>query len=300
MSSEPTAALRTPLEQAAFDYYDNKRDDPINLKLGETDGFYHHHFAVGDFDRKVLLTSGEERAQAINAELHRMETRQVDALSEALGPVAPQARILDGGSGRGGTAILLHKAFGCRVDGVNISAYQNEFARRQAQEHNCAEKVHFHDRNMAATGFPDASFDYVVTNETTMYVDPYETFAEFARLLKPAGRYVLLTWCNNDVLAPHPPEATAIDAHYHCHTHRRTTYLKALIESGLIPYQVDDLTQPATPYWELRSYSRYATGIEQHYLDGYRSDRVNYIRIASRRGAVPPSDTPTTAGAAAH
>ncbi|OXM47391.1 SAM-dependent methyltransferase [Amycolatopsis alba] len=285
MTIEHSSTVRTDLEKAAFDYYDNKRDDRINLDLGSTDGYYHHHFAVGDFDRTVLALDGDAREEAINVELHRMETRQVDVLTEALGEVPATARILDGGSGRGGTALLLHKAFGCRVDGVNISTYQNSFARNQAQAHKCADSVQFHDCNMASTGFPDASFDYVVTNETTMYIDTYETFAEFARILKPGGRYVLVTWCNNDAIDPHPPEATAIDEHYHCHTHRRTTYLRALLDAGLVPYEVDDLTEPAIPYWELRSHSDLATGIEKPYLDGYRSDRVNYIRIASRRAS---------------
>ncbi len=62
-----------------------------------------------------------------------------------------------------------------------------------------------------------------------------DMLAEFARILKPGGRYVLVTWCNNDALNPHPPEAAAIDEHYHCHTHRRTTYLRALIDAGLTP-----------------------------------------------------------------
>ena len=283
MTVNESLPQRALLESRAFNYYDNKRDDVLNLGLGSIDGFYHHHFAVGDFNRAVLELEGEAREQAVNAEMHRMETRQVNVLIEALGPVSPTARILDGGSGRGGTAILLHKAFGCRVDGVNISTYQNSFAREQAARHHCAELVHFHDRSMAATGFDDASFDYVVTTETTMYVDPYETFREFARLLKPGGRYVLVTWCNNDALDPHPPEAAAIDEHYHCHTHRRATYLRALNDAGLIPYQIDDLTQDAIPYWELRLHSGLATGIEQPYLEGYRSDRVNYMRIASRK-----------------
>ncbi|RKT54454.1 class I SAM-dependent methyltransferase [Saccharothrix australiensis] len=283
MDTRPTLKMRNPLEEAAFAYYDNKRTDFINLGLGSIDGFYHHHFAVGDFDRRVLELPDDEREQAINAEMHRMETRQVDILVEALGGVAPEARILDAGSGRGGTAFLLHRAFGCRVDGVNISSYQNGFAREQAERRGCADRVRFHDRSMVSTEFPDASFDYVVTNETTMYVELNTTFAEFARILKPGGRYVLTTWCNNDAIAPRPPEAEAIDQHYHCHTHRRVAYLRALVDAGLIPYQVDDLTKAAIPYWELRSHSRLATGIEQVYLSGYLSDRVNYIRIASRK-----------------
>jgi geranyl diphosphate 2-C-methyltransferase len=282
-----SSLLRNAFETDAFTYYDTKRHDALNLDLGHSDGFYHHHFAVGDFDRSILNLTGTQRQEAINRELHRMETRQVDTLEEALGPVTREARILDAGSGRGGTAFLLHRAFGCRIDGVNFSAYQNDFARDEARRHGCADAVRFHDRNMTDTAIPDASFDYVVTNETTMYVDLDEAFTEFARVLKPGGCYVLLTWCVNDAVIDAPPEAAAIDEHYHCHTHRRSSYLRSLINAGLTPYQVDDLTRLAIPYWELRSESPLASGVEQPYLSGYQSDRVNYIRIAARRRAVP-------------
>jgi geranyl diphosphate 2-C-methyltransferase len=277
---------RSPFERHAFTYYDSKRADAINLDLGHSDGFYHHHFAVGDFDRSILDLTGQARQQAIDAELHRMETRQVEVIIEALAPVPGQARILDAGSGRGGTAFLLHRAFGCDIDGVNFSTYQNDFARAQARKHGCTNQVRFHDRNMVDTGFDNESFDYIVTNETTMYVENLaEVFGEFRRLLKPGGRYVLTTWCRNDVLALHSPEVAAIDDHYHCHSHRRRTYLTELLNADIVPYQLDDLTRPATPYWELRTQSERATGIEQPYLNGYRTGTVNYIRIASRRTA---------------
>ncbi|MFF2619861.1 SAM-dependent methyltransferase [Kitasatospora sp. NPDC058046] len=280
MSEQPL--LRTPRERDAFDYYDNKRDDALNLGLGDLDGYYHHHFAVGTFDASVLSLAGADRERAVNAEMHRMETRQVDYITELLRALPGDGRILDGGSGRGGTALLLHRALGCQVDGVNISAYQNEFARQQAYLHGCADHVHFHNRNMAVTGFPDNSFDAVVTNEATMYIDLHETFAEFARVLKPGGRYVLMTWCNNDAMGSSPAETMAIDTHYHCHTNARSTYLRELLNANLIPYQVDDFTRAAVPYWVLRSLSHLATGIEKPYLDGYLSDRVNYMRIAAR------------------
>lgn len=274
--------LRTPFERDVFAYWDGKRTDILNLDLGEADGFYHHHFAVGDFDRSVLDARPEHRQAAIAAELHRMETEQVTVILQALGDVPDTARVLDAGSGRGGTSFLIHQAFGCRVDGANISSYQNAFARNLAAERGLADQVQFHDRNMADTGFPDASFDCVISNETTMYVDVHEVFAEFSRLLNPGGRYVLLTWCVNDAV-PAGTEAAAIDVHYHCITHRRSTYIAALLTAGFVPYQVDDLTAAAIPYWELRSQSELATGIEGPYLKAYRSDRVNYMRIAARK-----------------
>jgi geranyl diphosphate 2-C-methyltransferase len=287
----PDGLLRNAFETAAHRYYDSKRDDALNLDLGHTDGFYHHHFAVGDFDHRVLDLTGPERERAIGAELHRMETQQVDLLVDGLRPVASGERVLDAGSGRGGTALLLHRSFGCDVDGVNFSGYQNAFARAEAERLGCAEQVRFHDRNMADTGFPAGSFDHVVSNETTMYVDVGEAFHEFSRLLRPGGTYVMVTWCRNDAVSSSCPEAEAIDAHYRCRTHSRGAYLRALLTAGLVPYRVEDLTREAMPYWELRSQYELASGIEAAYVNGYRSDRVNYVRIAARKPSTGTTGT---------
>ncbi|MFE2726174.1 SAM-dependent methyltransferase [Kitasatospora sp. NPDC059327] len=281
--------VRNDFEQAAFQYYDNKRADPLNLDLGHEDGFYHHHFAITDFDRTVLAESHPElREKRVRSELHRLETEQVTAFSTALGELPPASRILDAGSGRGGTSLLLHQRYGCEVDAVNFSTYQNAFAREAAASLGVADHVRFHDTNMVSTGFADATFDVVVTNETTMYVDLDEAFTEFARVLKPLGRYVLTTWCVNDAHGTTPPEAARIDAHYRSLTHTRDEYLTALRDHGLYPYQVDDLTELATPYWELRTHSELATGIEQPYLTGYRTNRINYMRVASRKAGGCP------------
>lgn len=277
-----TELLRNDFERDVHHYWDSKRADTINIGLGQDDGLVHHHFAVGSYDPTVLTTPPEHREKAIGSELHRMETRQVDIILDALPDLTPHSRVLDGGSGRGGTALLINRTYGCTVDGVNITAHHNEYARAAAQRLGVRNQVRFHDRNMADTGFEDASFDAVVTNETTMYTDVNEVFAEFARVLKPGGQYVLTTWCINDA-QPAGPEAAAIDTHYHCLTHPRREYLGALLAAGLVPHQLDDYTEAAMPYWELRSRSELATGIEKPYLDGYRAGRVNYMRICSRK-----------------
>ncbi|MFJ6841777.1 SAM-dependent methyltransferase [Streptomyces griseoluteus] len=286
MDKEETssALARNAREAAGYTYYQEKVADALNVDLGYSDGYWHHHFAVGDFDRSILGLPAPRRESEIQQELHRMETRQVAILSELLAPLGPADRVLDAGSGRGGSAFLIHETFGCRIDGVNFVAHQNQFARDQAEKRGCAAMVEFHDRSMTDTGLPTASFDAVYTNETTMFVYLDEAFAEFARLLKEGGRYVLTTWCVNDADGE-VPEAEVIDAHYACHTHRRSEYLRSLLKAGLIPYQVDDLTKPATPYWELREQSALATGIEAAYLSGYRGDSVNYMRIACRKRA---------------
>ncbi|MEU8579485.1 SAM-dependent methyltransferase [Streptomyces abikoensis] len=215
--------------------------------------------------------------------MHRLETDQVSTFVEALGDLPATARILDAGCGRGGTSLLLHQACGCAVDGVNFSAYQVRFARAQAEQRGVADRVRFHEANMVATPFAAETFDHVISNETTMYVKLPEAFAEFTRVLKPGGTYVLTTWCVNDPFGTSPPEAAAIDRHYMSITHRRSEYLAALTGAGLFPYQMDDFTSRALPYWELRVESALASGVEQSYLTGYRTNQVNYMRICSRK-----------------
>jgi geranyl diphosphate 2-C-methyltransferase len=273
-------------EAAVARYWDTKRDDPINLLLGAEDGLIHHHYGVGDFDHAILDLPAPVREAAVLKELHRLETRQAELILDALSPVRAEDRLLDAGTGRGGTAFMLYDRFGCRVDGVTISGYQVEFATRLAQQRGCADRVRFHLRNMLRTGFPPESFDGVVTNETTMYVDLFELYREFSRILRPAGRYVFITWCVDDRTGP-TADTERIDRHYGCHMHRRSTYFAALAAGGLVPYQVVDLTADAIPYWELRTHSQHRTGIETAFLNAYHQRAASFLLVGTDRLGQP-------------
>ncbi|MFI2352194.1 SAM-dependent methyltransferase [Streptomyces sp. NPDC019443] len=278
-----SAVIRNSYEQDLNKHWEDKQSDDINLLLGQMDGLYHHHYAVGDFNRSILLAPEQERQKLILKEMHRLETEQVGLITDALGDIPPTARVMDGGSGRGGTSFMVHDRFGCQVDGVNFCQHHIEFAQKLAQQRGCADKVDFHYANMVETPFEDGTFDAIYTNETTMYVDLHEAFREFARVLRPGGRYVLVTWCRNDAEVAASPDVSAIDEHYVCHIHGRGTYLKALADNGLVPSRVLDLTESAVPYWELRSHSRLKTGVEQPFLDGYRKNHLNYLVIAAEK-----------------
>jgi geranyl diphosphate 2-C-methyltransferase len=286
VSVSSTNVIRTSYERDLHEHWDRKQSDQINLLLGDIDGLYHHHFAAGDFNRAILGAEDPEREPLIIKEMHRLETEQVGLIADALDGLQPGDRVMDGGSGRGGTSFMLHDRFGARLDGVNFCEHHITFAERLAQRRGCADKVSFHYANMVNTPFEDNSFDAVVTNETTMYVDLFEAFREFARVLRPGGRYVLVTWCENDAVTAVSPEVTAINDHYCCQIHRRGTYLKALAESKLVVSRVLDLTQEAIPYWELRSHSNMKTGVEKPFLDGYRKNHLNYVVIAAEKSVV--------------
>lgn len=191
--------------------------------------------------------------------------------------------LLDAGSGRGGTSFMAQQRFGCQVDGVTISEYQVGFANDQAARRGVADSVRFHFKNMLDTGFNTGAFGGVWTNETTMYVDLDELFAEFARLLRFGGRYVCITGCSNDITGGRSQAVSRIDEHYTCNIHPRSAYFRALASNGLIPLQVLDLTSLTLPYWELRARSDLATGIEQAFIQAYREGSFHYLIIAADR-----------------
>ena len=116
-----------------------------------------------------------------------------------------------------------------------------------------------------------------------MYVDLFELFAEFSRLLEYGGRYVCITGCYNDVTGGRSKAVSQIDEHYTCNIHPRSEYFKALAANNLVPIGVVDLTAATIPYWELRAKSSVATGIEEPFLTAYREGSFHYLLIAADR-----------------
>jgi geranyl diphosphate 2-C-methyltransferase len=282
MTALDQPVTRTAYQQSVADYW-NAEKDPVNLRLGDVDGLYHHHYGLGDYDPAVLDAPEDRRDQAIIAEMHRLETAQADVLLDHLGPIAPADRLLDAGCGRGGTSVMAHQRFGCQVDGISISEQQVGFANEHVRQRGIDGSVRYHLRNMLDTGFESGAFQGIWNNESTMYVDLHDLFAEHARQLKPGGRYVTITGCYNDLTGGRSRAVSQIDQHYICNIHARGDYFKALSDNGFVPINVVDLTAATIPYWELRERSSVATGVEKPFLTAYREGSFHYLLIAADR-----------------
>ncbi|WHT18496.1 methyltransferase domain-containing protein [Crossiella sp. CA-258035] len=274
--------LRSAYQRSVAEYW-NAEQDPVNLRLGDVDGLYHHHYGLGDYDPAVLEAPADRRDQAIIDEMHRLETAQAEVLLDHLGDVKPTDKLLDAGCGRGGTSIMANLRFGCEVDGVSISQKQVDFANEQARKRGVADRVRYHFRNMLDTGFETASRKAIWNNESTMYVDLHQLFAEHARQLEIGGRYVTITGCYNDVTGGRSKAVSQIDQHYTCNIHPRSAYFKAMQANNLVPISVIDLTAATIPYWELREKSSVATGVEAPFLQAYREGSFHYLLIAADR-----------------
>lgn len=269
-------------QRSVADYW-NREKNPVNLRLGEVDGTYHHHYGIGEADWSVLDGPEEGRDERVVRELHRLECAQADLLAGHLGELGPQDRVLDAGCGRGGGSFVAHLRYGCRVDGVSISESQVAFANDQARQRQVEQSVRFHVKNMLDTGFEKGAFSAVWNNESTMYVELSQLFAEHARLLRRGGRYVTITGCYNDTYGLPSKAVSEINAHYICAVHPRSTYFRELAANRLVPVCVTDLTAAAIPYWKLRARSSLTTGIEQAFLDAYQGGSFQYLLIAADR-----------------
>jgi len=281
-SPVPAPALVSPYQRSVASYW-NAEKNPVNLRLGDVDGTYHHHYGIGEADWSVLEGPEDTREERTIKELHRLECAQADLLADHLGVIRPGDRLMDSGSGRGGGSFVANRRFGCQVDGVSISETQVAFANDRARQAGVDDKVRFHLKNMLDTGFETGSFRGIWNNESTMYVDLSLLFAEYSRLLAHGGRYVTITGCYNDAYGLPSRAVSQINAHYICDIHPRSAYFREMAANRLVPVNVVDLTAATIPYWELRARTSVATGIEEAFLSAYKDGSFQYLLIAADR-----------------
>jgi len=277
----PLGETQADLTDGVRIYYDRQREDRNLLLAGES-AIVNHHFGLGDFDRSRPLLELEQ--DEIADRLHALELAQIDVLLSRLAGTSGIARVLDAGCGRGGTAFRLAERLGARVDGVTISTYQQRFASKLARHLGLADRVAFHVMNYLALDFAAATFDCVITNETTQYVlDMNDACREFARVLAPGGRYLNATWCLNESHSGKNEYEDPINLHYGTSMNTRQEYVEALEANGFAVREIEDHTANAIPYWALRLHWQHRSGIETAFLEGHRSRKILYLVIDAER-----------------
>lgn len=102
--------------------------------------------------------------------------------------IGPRSKVLDIGCGKGNTAIFLAKEYGCGVVGVDLSKDMVEYAEEAARRAGLSDKISFQSCDAQRLPFPDASFDIVFAECSTVLMDKAKSFGEFLRVVKPCGR----------------------------------------------------------------------------------------------------------------
>jgi MPBQ/MSBQ methyltransferase len=117
-------------------------------------------------------------------------------------------RVLDVGSGVGGTSRCLAKEFGCRVTGIDLTDEYCRAAAMLSAMIGLAHLVDFRQGDATELPFDDQTFDVVWTEHVAMNIpDKTRLYKETHRVLKPGGTlaiYDVLAGPTGPVLFPVP------------------------------------------------------------------------------------------------
>ena len=110
----------------------------------------------------------------------------------SLAGIQPDHHVLDVGCGVGTTAVEVARRFGANVTAVDISPLMLERAEANVRRAGVKAKVRVQRADILGLPFPDNSFDRVIAEAVTMFVDRPRAAAELIRVCR-AGGMVLAT-----------------------------------------------------------------------------------------------------------
>src|SRR5436190_14769951 len=228
----------------------------------------HDHRDPGDHDMTTtieqpyatgLARSNIERAlAAAGKQTHALQASDLAMLEDfhSLGRLATAAlidlaeisasdRVLDAGTGIGGTARLIAAERGARVSAVDLTPEYCEVARWLNDAVGLGDMIEVRTADVTELPFEDASFDVVLSQHVQMNIaDKSRLYAEARRVLAPGGRLALwdATAGPGGPLRLPVPWATSPE-HRHLVTPERLAALRR--EAGFATAHWNDLTEPA-------------------------------------------------------
>jgi SAM-dependent methyltransferase len=120
--------------------------------------------------------------------LGRIATEQLIQLAG----VGTDDRVLDAGTGIGGTARLLAAVAGCRVTAIDLTAEYCDTAEWLNAAAGLSSRIEVRRADVTALPFADGTFDVIISQHVQMNVaDKSRLYAEARRVLTPGGRLAL-------------------------------------------------------------------------------------------------------------
>ena len=104
------------------------------------------------------------------------------------GAITESSRVLDVGCGVATTAVEIARRHGAAVTAVDLSPIMLERARANATGARLTGLVTVEEGDILDLAYPDDSFDCVIAEAVTMFVDRRRAATELARVTRPGGR----------------------------------------------------------------------------------------------------------------
>jgi phosphoethanolamine N-methyltransferase len=152
----------------------------------------------------------------------------------------PGVRVLDVGSGIGGAAFHLAKAYGARVTGIDLAEEMDGIARERVVQLGLADSVKFILGDVLQTDFPDP-FDVIWSRDAFMHIpDKSRLFSRLYSLMAPGGRLVITDYARGKT--PGSPEFERYIEKTGYSVIEPRQYGEVLRSAGFVNVVVDDAT----------------------------------------------------------
>lgn len=117
--------------------------------------------------------------------------RTVKKMATLAAELNENSKVLDIGSGIGGSARYLAKTYGCQVVALNLSEVENERHRKMNKEQKIDHLIEVVDGNFENIPFPENTFDLVWSQDAILHSsDRPKVIAEANRVLKKGGEMI--------------------------------------------------------------------------------------------------------------
>ena len=179
------------------------------------------HYGVGDLGTRILealRAAGkdiEHLAPGDLAPLDAFHIRGRDASRElaALARLDAKHRVLDVGSGIGGSARYLAAEYGCHVTGIDLTEEYCSVATLLSERCGLAARTSFRAASALELPYADASFDVAWTEHVQMNIaDKARFYGEIRRVLVAGGKLLFHDVFRGAAGEPHFPVPWAGDA----------------------------------------------------------------------------------------
>ena len=117
--------------------------------------------------------------------------RTVEKMASLVTDLNEKTRMVDIGSGYGGSARYLNSTYGCQVGCLNLSEIQNQRNRDLNKRDNVSLAINVIDGNFESIPLPDNSTDLVWSQDAILHSgDRNKVFEEVARILVKGGQFI--------------------------------------------------------------------------------------------------------------
>jgi phosphoethanolamine N-methyltransferase len=167
-------------------------------------------------------------------------TTTADLCTRLGGALRPGVRVLDVGSGIGGAAFHLARAFGAKVTGIDLAEEMVTIALERASQLGISDSVKFLLDDVMDASFAEP-FDIIWSRDALMHIpDKPKLFSRLFALMAPGGKLVITDYARGK-----PPGSTEFETYITktgYHVIEPGEYGRLLEEAGFVDVVVDDAT----------------------------------------------------------